>query len=274
MMTTTGWATPEGLSINGQRAAEIIRDFLMDKDLANNAGGQFYSAKQWRDRGETYGTESLLVIVHDGDPAATVFNWDESPDGYALREELQSQLDPLGVYFEAGTNWYTTVHYQPFPRKRFDIDGDDHVFGAIAFDRPWNGWAVPIVDEDTVRAVVDRVNSVNDERMLTLSAEHGPVGKILTLTERDRLDNQVLALTELEPIDRHCYRLDLGWTFTERAAEVHPTAAPRVTELLTQLRDDVDYLLQRGTPGADTIDVPTFLWVAAWAIQSLRSARS
>ncbi|NMD58040.1 hypothetical protein [Tsukamurella columbiensis] len=47
-----------------------------------------------------------------------------------------------------------------------------------------------------------------------------------------------------------------------------------MTELLTQLRDDVDYLLQRGTPGADTIDVPTFLWVAAWAIQSLRSARS
>lgn len=218
MMATTAWTTPDGLNTHGALAASIIRDFLIDKGLADNCGGKFYSPAQWRERGEQWGRESLLVIVHDGDPASTVFNWDASPDGYALREELQEQLDSIGVYFEAATGWYTTVHYRHLPTKHFTFDGAEAPFGAIAFDRPWNGWAVPIVDERTVHDVVEQVNQLDDERRLTLTVQPGPVGNILTLAERSRVDDHVLSLTEIEPIDHHCYRLDLGWTFTECAA--------------------------------------------------------
>ena len=103
------WPIPDNLSADGRRAAEAIHAFLVERGLSNHGGGgRFYSPQQWRDRGEQYGTESLLVITHDGGDHACAFNLDYG--GYAVHEALQNRLRELGMFVEAATSWYSSVY--------------------------------------------------------------------------------------------------------------------------------------------------------------------
>jgi hypothetical protein len=103
------WPIPEGLCDAGRVAAEAIRDFLVARDLDfHGGGGRFYSPAQWRERGELYGTDSLLIVTHDGGNHAAVFNLDYGQ--YGLHEQLRVDLEDQGLFVEACTVWYSAVY--------------------------------------------------------------------------------------------------------------------------------------------------------------------
>jgi hypothetical protein len=103
------WPIPDGLGADGRKAAETIRDFFVDKGITyHGGGGAFYSPVQWSDRGEVHGTDSLLIITHDGGDHAGAFNLDY--EQYALREQLQRRLRLDGLFVDACTCWYSAVY--------------------------------------------------------------------------------------------------------------------------------------------------------------------
>lgn len=105
------WPIPEGLCDAGRAAAEAIRDFLIEHDRNYHGGGRFYSPAQWRDRGESYGLSSLLIITHDGGDHAGAFNLDY--EQYELHDQLQNRLREAGLFVEACTCWYSAVYECP-----------------------------------------------------------------------------------------------------------------------------------------------------------------
>lgn len=72
----------------------------------------FYTPHQWRERGEEYGTESLLIVCHDGGDLAAMLNWDyfHGKEDYERFEELQRRLGLEGMYIEGCTCWYSAVY--------------------------------------------------------------------------------------------------------------------------------------------------------------------
>ena len=103
------WPIPADLCEDGRQAANVIRDFLAEHDATNHGGGgKFYSPSQWADRGEAYGTNSLLVITHDGGDHAGAFNLDY--EQYEMNNELQKRLMSRGMFVEGCTCWYSAVY--------------------------------------------------------------------------------------------------------------------------------------------------------------------
>lgn len=103
------WPIPEGLCADGQTAARCIQAFLVSKNISyHGGGGKFYTPQQWADRGESYGTRSLLVITHDGGDHAGAFNLDYGQ--YALHDELQNMLRAQGLFVEGCTSWYSAIY--------------------------------------------------------------------------------------------------------------------------------------------------------------------
>jgi hypothetical protein len=109
MNADSQWPIPDDLSPLGRRAAETIVAFLTEHDATHHGGGgRFYSPAEWRDRGEEYGTESLLIVTHDGGAHAPAFNLDY--EQYEFQEELKIRLEEIGVYPEQATSWYSSIH--------------------------------------------------------------------------------------------------------------------------------------------------------------------
>lgn len=102
------WPIPEGLSPLGHLAAETIRTFLTEHDLLiHGGGGKFYTPEQWRDRGEQWGGDSLLIVIHDGGDHSGAFNLDHGM--YTLHEAMVQRLADVGVFAEQATSWYSTI---------------------------------------------------------------------------------------------------------------------------------------------------------------------
>lgn len=101
---------PEDVTGRGRKAAEAIIALLKKNGSEPNGGGcrAFYSPTEWKNRGERYGTSSLLVIVHDGGDACPYFNIDYG--NMKLWEEMQIELAKLGLYAEMCTGWYSAVY--------------------------------------------------------------------------------------------------------------------------------------------------------------------
>ena len=70
------FAIPKGLSKIGLKVAKAIRSYAKKRNLRSYGNTTFYSTQQWKDRKEDWGTESELVIVHDGGDMARFFNYD------------------------------------------------------------------------------------------------------------------------------------------------------------------------------------------------------
>lgn len=89
------------------------------------------------------------------------------------------------------------------PTLRFEIDGyppgDGEEFFAYAFDAPWNGWDQPVVDRETLAAVVA---TAGDTAVLSWGGDTAII-------------NGDGYLVELPPDADGRYHLrDLGWCFT------------------------------------------------------------
>lgn len=108
-MSYTDWPVPTGLTKKGREAAKVIADFLEEKGRTDHGGGgKFYSPTEWRDRGEAYGLNSMLVITHDGGDHAPAFAWDY--EAAALMDELRQRLYKIGVFAEQCTCWYSAIY--------------------------------------------------------------------------------------------------------------------------------------------------------------------
>jgi len=100
---------PEGLTPLGKKAVETLQQFLIKEDSTNTGGCKaFYSPKQWLERGEQYGCNSLLIVCHDGGDLAPYCNW--AYDSPALMDSLKAELEKIGVYIEQCTSWYSAIY--------------------------------------------------------------------------------------------------------------------------------------------------------------------
>jgi len=100
---------PEGLSLLGRQAAVAILAHVTRKDPKASGGGcrAFYTPEEWKERGEKYGTTSVLVICHDGGDMCPYFSLDY---GWEMAEGMNDVLRELGLYAEACTGWYTAIY--------------------------------------------------------------------------------------------------------------------------------------------------------------------
>ena len=86
----------------------LIENFADDNNLDLESGGGFFSAAQWELNGNSYGTNSLGVICHDGGDMAPYINLDY--ECYALEEKFQKYLAEHGLYHEPCTHYYTAIY--------------------------------------------------------------------------------------------------------------------------------------------------------------------
>ena len=85
---------------------ETAKQFLKHEPGLDGAG--FYTGEQWKERGERYGTNALLVVVHDGSDLAGFFNVDYMQHG--KQEAMTEALERLGLYAESCTCWYSAIY--------------------------------------------------------------------------------------------------------------------------------------------------------------------
>jgi hypothetical protein len=69
----------------------------------------FYSPEEWAERGELYGKNSELIVMHDGGDHAAFFNLDYMK--YDLHDMMQKELEKLGYYAEQCTSCYTAIYH-------------------------------------------------------------------------------------------------------------------------------------------------------------------
>ena len=97
---------PEKLSKVGKQAAAIMNQFMKKYKLQTGGCQTLYHPKEWKARGEEYGTDAELVIVYDGGDLHDIM------DGYLynLQDEIIREFDAIGLYFEPCTSWYCAVY--------------------------------------------------------------------------------------------------------------------------------------------------------------------
>lgn len=102
-------AIPAGLCPLGQAAAEAILAVLRREDRADAGGCRaFYSPAEWEARGEKYGQDAVLIVVHDGGDHMAHFAYER--EDYEAIDRMADALRPLGLYSEQATVWYSAVY--------------------------------------------------------------------------------------------------------------------------------------------------------------------
>ena len=135
-------AIPEGLSPEGRRAAETIAAFLIERGLTYTGGcTTFDSPQQWKDRGEDYGRDGVLIVVYDGSAVGRAFSLDRYE--YETVEAMRATLATVGVWPEECTCWYSAIYVerplvQPYTVVGIYTDNDQrtcvHVEASSATD--------------------------------------------------------------------------------------------------------------------------------------------
>lgn len=93
-----------------EKVAQIVLDVLGEN--ADTGGCRpFYSPDEWLERGEEYGHNSVLILVHDGGDLAPYCNWDYCE--YEKIDKLSNALEVSGYYVEQCTTWYSAVYRTP-----------------------------------------------------------------------------------------------------------------------------------------------------------------
>ncbi len=92
------------------RQQSIARAVLRCLPEGATGGGcrAFYSPAEWRERGEEYGRDSLLILVHDGGDLATMCSLDYGC--YQAQARLVAELRKRGLFVEQCTTWYSAVY--------------------------------------------------------------------------------------------------------------------------------------------------------------------
>lgn len=85
-----------------------IEQWLKDNEVSTDA--HVYTAKEWNDRGEKYGEDSVLTIAAEG-PFYRMMNEAEHWSERVLQEKFSKFLEKLGLWYEQGYSW--TWHLYP-----------------------------------------------------------------------------------------------------------------------------------------------------------------
>ena len=100
------------LSGKAKKIADGIVAWMTDRSGESPDGGgcrAFYSTKEWKDRGESYGLNSLLILCHDGGDLGPLCSWDY--ECYKAMDDFSNFLrEKHGVYIEQCTSWYSAVY--------------------------------------------------------------------------------------------------------------------------------------------------------------------
>lgn len=110
-------AIPPELSPRGKKAARLILDFLLAERLTGTCGCQaFYSPQKWKERGEEYGYDALLILVYDGGDITMCM--DPAKGQHELVDRFWENLERNGFFIEPCTHWYSAIYvdkdYKPF----------------------------------------------------------------------------------------------------------------------------------------------------------------
>ena len=78
-------------------------------------GTALVAGDEWRERGEAYGNDALLIVVHEGSDIAPFFSYDAAyrtgaASDYAQCEAMTEALGEIGVFYETCTTWYSAVY--------------------------------------------------------------------------------------------------------------------------------------------------------------------
>jgi hypothetical protein len=92
--------------------AKVILAHLKKKKMTNTGGCRaFYTPEEWKERGEQYGLNAELIVVHDGGDLAPFFNWDY--EMRQLSDSMDKALEKAGYYAEQCTCWYAAIYKKP-----------------------------------------------------------------------------------------------------------------------------------------------------------------
>src|ERR1043166_483750 len=81
----------------------------------------FYSADEWKAKGETMGADSLMTFLIEGSPLQTIFGGHVGPElENKATEELNRILEQFDCWFELGYAW--SVHVYPYYMDDAKVD--------------------------------------------------------------------------------------------------------------------------------------------------------
>lgn len=84
---------------------EIAQTILKAANAEYSGGCRaFYTPDEWKDKGEEYGLNSVLIVVHDGGDLSPVFGIDGDP------RDVWQALTAKGFWFEPCTCWYSAIY--------------------------------------------------------------------------------------------------------------------------------------------------------------------
>lgn len=105
------WAIPTGLTRKTRKLAHAIAKLAKQR---NWYAGQkvFWSPQEWRNKGECYGRDSGLIILHEGGDHAPFFSLDHSYDSgsYEQYEEQIKFLEAHGFWSEGLYTWSSAIY--------------------------------------------------------------------------------------------------------------------------------------------------------------------
>lgn len=107
MTKATGDFKIDHLRPHEQTIARLVLAVL-PPDATGGGCSAFHRPDKWAERGEDYGTDSLLVLVHDGGDLAPYCNLDYC--SYGSAEKLQRRLVKAGLYVQQCTSWYSAIY--------------------------------------------------------------------------------------------------------------------------------------------------------------------
>jgi hypothetical protein len=111
-MATSDFTTAH-LNGKAKELADAIVDYITAQlGEAPDGGGckAFYAPKEWAARGERYGHDAVLVLVHDGGDLALYCNPDYDLGASYTVERFNAVLKARGYYIELCTGWYSAVY--------------------------------------------------------------------------------------------------------------------------------------------------------------------
>lgn len=109
------FARPDGLSEDGNKAYDLVSQYLKDNKLTFTGGCKlFHSPAEWDG---DYGRKSVLIVVYEGAAAGRALSYDKAyeyarpgVECYALLETLQEKLREAGLFFEQCTTFYSAIY--------------------------------------------------------------------------------------------------------------------------------------------------------------------
>lgn len=100
---------PTGLTRLGRRAAMTIEAVLRSDGCLDTGGCKaLYTPQQWKDRGETSGAGSVLIVVYDGGDHYHHFSYmTEVPK---RKQKMSEALGAIRCYAESINGWSAAIY--------------------------------------------------------------------------------------------------------------------------------------------------------------------